>query len=142
MTRKRSKTNTAEVGFANALLEAVANASGAGWFSDGQQKRLRAIVCAEFSDLMDAGLLYNTTQLDRFEHQSELSCFPNGDRPNHEPDGAPEEDPPVDTDDPPMDITVDDVVISPPITDDDPPHEQAECASPTLHPNCRVISIE
>lgn len=141
MTRKRSKTNSPEVGFANALLEAVANASGAGWFSDGQQKRLRAIVCAEFSDLMDAGLLYDAAQLDRFEHQSELSCFPNGDRPNHEPDGAPEEDPP-------MDITVDDVVISPPITDsspypdDDPPHKEAECASPTLHPNCRVIAID
>jgi hypothetical protein len=138
-TRKRNKSNKAEVGFANALLEAVANASGAGWFSDGQQKRLRSIICEEFSELMDAGLLYDNTQLDRFEHQSEITCFPNGNRPNNEPDGEAEAE----------EIAVDEVIIGPPISDSDTPvpgpddeEESSECSSPTVHPNCRVIAIE
>ena len=132
MPRKRSKHNKPAAGFANGLLEAVANASGAGWFSDNQQKRLRAIIREEFGDLMDVGLLYDNVQLDQFEHTSEITNFPNGGRPNHEPDGATEEEE-VEVFSHDSDIEVEEVTISPPI---------CECSSQVIHPNCRVISVE
>lgn len=130
---KRRKHYKPAAGFANGLLEAVASASGAGWFSDAQQKRLRCIIREEFSDLADAGLIYDDVQLDQFEHTSEITNFPQGGRPNHtseEEVSGPVDD---DTDDTDAGIEVEEVTISPPI---------CECSSPSIHPNCRVISVE
>lgn len=128
MTRKRS--NTARVSTANALLEAVAQASGGGWFTDRQQKRLRLLLRCEYSDLTDAGLLYDDVQLDNIEHDSELSCFPNGNRPNHESD-----------EDTPAEIEVEEVEIGP-LIKDGPPDDPPESTDPLSHPNCRVISVD
>lgn len=141
MPRKRSKHNKPAAAFANGLLEAVATASGAGWFSDNQQRRLRTIIREEFGDLMDVGLLYDNVQLDQFEHSSELTHFPDGNRPNHDPDSAESSIETGDTVnyeelvDAPDDsaIEVEEVTISPPI---------CECSSQVIHPNCRVISVE
>ena len=136
MAPKR-KSNKAEVGFANSLLQAVAESSGGGWFTDNQQKKLRLIIRNEFCDLADAGLLYDDVQLDQMEHASELLHFPNGNRPNHLVDEDSEE-PAIEVEE----VEISGVIVGPP--DDDPVHAEEEPAAldPLAHPNCRVVSIE
>jgi hypothetical protein len=117
MPRKPRKTPPG-VSFANGLLEAVAKASGAGWFRDEQQSRLRSIIKNEFADLADAGLIHDNGYLDLVEHDSELESFPNGGRPGKvEPE-----------DNTPLDISVEEVTISGPDEDD----EGCGCEGPTL----------
>ena len=137
MTRKR-KSNKAGVGFANSLLQAVAESSGGGWFTDNQQKKLRLLIRNEFCDLADAGLLYDDVQLDQLEHASELLNFPNGNRPNHLVDEEDPEEHAIEVEE----IEISEVIEGPP--DDDPVHAEEEPAAPDplAHPNCRVVSIE
>lgn len=136
MAPKR-KSNKAGVGFANSLLQAVAESSGGGWFTDNQQKKLRLIIRNEFCDLADAGLLYDDVQLDQLEHESELLNFPNGNRPNHLVDEDPEE-PAIEVEE----VEISEVIEGPP--DDDPVHAEEEPVTldPLAHPNCRVVAIE
>lgn len=103
MPRKPRKTPPG-VSFANGLLESIAEASGAGWFRDDQQQQLRTLVLNEFGDLTDAGLLHDSVHLDQLEHESELQNFPLGGRPGKEDSVA--------EDNSPLDISVEEVVIS------------------------------